>query len=82
MSRSVPLRRVGVALSLLAGSVAMVWGYVSSWLRGLPRHQDAEFRAFLRRYQRQALFRGKAHTIRALEAERASVWHHNHQASL
>ena len=62
------------------GSLAMVWGYVSSWLRGLPRHEDAAFRTFLRRYQRNALLRGKSRTIRALEAEREALWRQNHPA--
>lgn len=65
----------------VTGSLAMVWGYVSSWLQGLPRHQDAEFRTFLRRYQTSALLRGKRRTIRALEAERESLWLRNHPAS-
>lgn len=65
----------------VVGSLAMVWGYLSSWMRRLPRHQDPAFRAFLRRYQRSALLRGKRRTIRALEAEGEAVWRRNHPAS-
>lgn len=65
----------------VVGSVAMVWGYLCSWVLQRPRHGDPEFRAFLRRYQMQALLRGKARTIRALEAEREALWRHNHPAS-
>ena len=32
----------------LIGSVAMYWGYLSSWLKGLPRYDAPEFRRFLR----------------------------------
>lgn len=41
------------------GSAAMLWGWVRSALKGLPRYPDLEFRAFLRRYQWRALLAGK-----------------------
>jgi poly-beta-1,6-N-acetyl-D-glucosamine synthase len=57
------------------GSVAMLWGYFASWLRGLPRYGDPEFRRFLRSYQFACLRMGKrAATLRA-EAEQAYRWH-------
>src|SRR3979411_3094913 len=30
------------------GSIAMLWGYFTSWVRGLPRYDDLAFRRFLR----------------------------------
>ena len=43
----------------LIGSVAMLWGYLRSWLKGLPRYDDLEFRRFLRSYQHACLRMGK-----------------------
>ena len=63
------------------GSIAMLWGYFTSWLKGLPRYDDPEFRRFLRAYQHACLRTGKrAATIRT-EAERAQLWHAAHPAS-
>ena len=58
--------RVGERPYLL-GSLAMLWGWIRSALQRKPRYQDAEFRRFLRRYQRRVLLMGKK---RALEATR------------
>ena len=61
------------------GSVGMLWGYFRSWLKGLPRYDDPEFRRFLRSYQHACLRMGKrAATLRA-EGERAHLWHANHR---
>jgi poly-beta-1,6-N-acetyl-D-glucosamine synthase len=63
------------------GSIAMLWGYFRSWLKGLPRYDDPEFRHFLRSYQYACLRAGKrAATVRT-EAERAQLWHAAHPAS-
>jgi biofilm PGA synthesis N-glycosyltransferase PgaC len=35
----------------LVGGILIVLGYLSAWLRRLPRYEDAEFRRFLRRWQ-------------------------------
>ena len=35
---------------MLIGSVAMPWGYLTSWLKGIPRYYDLEFRRFLGSY--------------------------------
>ena len=56
------------------GGMASLWGYVAAWARGTPQHGDAELRAFVRDYQRQALRKGKARAVAAIEAERASLW--------
>lgn len=48
------------------GSLAMLWGWLSSALQRKPRYDDPAFRAFLRRYQMRALLVGKARAIQEL----------------
>lgn len=43
----------------VVGGLGMLVGYVSSMWAGRPRYADAEFRAFLRRYQLSCLLLGK-----------------------
>jgi len=50
----------------LLGSLAMLWGWTKSALQRKPRYEDAEFRAFLRRYQARALQIGKRRAIEEL----------------
>jgi glycosyltransferase involved in cell wall biosynthesis len=45
------------------GSLAILWGWIKSAFQGKPRYGDAEFRKFLRRYQRRALLVGKKRAI-------------------
>jgi hypothetical protein len=59
----------------------MLWGYMRSWLKGLPRYEDFEFRRFLRSYQHACLRMGKQSATAQFNAERASVWHAAHPAS-
>src|SRR5271165_1481643 len=66
------------AYPVLVGSVAMLWGYLKSWLKGLPRYDDLEFRRFLRSYQHACLRMGKRAATARVEAERARLWHDNH----
>jgi len=56
------------------GGLAMMLGYLGAALRGAPRYEDREFRAYLRRYQRACLLRGKRRATREFEDERASAW--------
>jgi glycosyltransferase involved in cell wall biosynthesis len=63
------------------GSVAMLWGYASSAIRGAPRYDDLEFRRFLQRYQRACLWKGKGAATAAVNAEQARVWHARHPAA-
>jgi hypothetical protein len=49
------------------GSAAMLWGWIKSALQRRPRYDDAEFRAFIRRYQARALRVGKRRAIAELE---------------
>lgn len=53
----------------LLGSMAMLWGWVKSALQGKPRYSDAEFRNFLRKYQRRALWVGKKRAIEEINRE-------------
>ena len=53
------------------GGLAMLRGYFGAWLRGAPRLDDPELRASIRRYQRQALIRGRKAAIARIEAEQA-----------
>jgi exopolysaccharide biosynthesis WecB/TagA/CpsF family protein len=60
------------------GSIAMLWGYFSSWLKGLPRFDDCEFRRFLRSYQHSCLLMGKSAATAKIDSRRASVWYAEH----
>ena len=60
---------------VLLGSVAMLWGYVSSAVRGVKRYEDFEFRRFLRRYQHSCLRFGKREATRRVNATQEAVWH-------
>lgn len=48
------LYRIGERPAVL-GSAAMLWGWIKSASQQKPRYGDADFRRFLRRYQRRAL---------------------------
>ena len=62
----------------LIGSVAMLWGYLRSWLKGLPRYDDREFRRFLRSYQHACLRLGKQAATARFEDQQAPLWHERH----
>ena len=66
---------------VLIGSVAMLWGYFRSWLKGLPRYDDLEFRRFLRSYQHACLRFGKRAATTQVDAERGHLWHASHSAT-
>ena len=68
------------AYPVLIGSAAMLWGYFRSWLKGLPRYDDIEFRRFLRSYQKACLRMGKRAATAEINAERARLWHAGHPA--
>jgi poly-beta-1,6-N-acetyl-D-glucosamine synthase len=51
------------------GSVAMLWGWVKSAVDRKPRYDDAQFREFLRRYQRRVLLVGKKRAIEEIHQE-------------
>lgn len=45
------------------GGAFILWGWLRSWFKGLPRYEEPGFREFLRRYQFRALIVGKRHAI-------------------
>lgn len=59
---------------VLVGSIAMLWGYVSSALRGVRRYDDIEFRRFLRRYQYACLRLGKRRATRQFNDSQETAW--------
>ncbi len=63
------------AYPALIGSAAMLWGYFGSWLKGLQRYDDAEFRRFLRSYQHRCLRVGKRAATAQVDAEQAQLWY-------
>jgi biofilm PGA synthesis N-glycosyltransferase PgaC len=66
---------------VLIGSIAMLWGYLRSWLKGLPRYEDLEFRRFLRSYQHACLRMGKRAATAKVDAQRAGLWKASHPAT-
>ena len=59
---------------IFVGGLAMLWGYIKSWLTQAPRYGDEAFRQFLRAYQRDCLLRGKAAATEALNRSQARMW--------
>ncbi len=66
---------------IMLGSLAMLWGYFSSAVRGAPQYDDPRFRSFLRRYQASCLLKGKREATRLLNQAQASVWSAAHEAA-
>jgi glycosyltransferase involved in cell wall biosynthesis len=56
------INRIGERPHVLGG-MAMLWGWIKSAIQRKPRYEDAEFRRFLRRYQRRVLLLGKKRAI-------------------
>lgn len=54
------------------GSLAMLWGWLASYLRGQPRYDDLEFRRFLRRYQWRVLLHGKETALAEIHRARGT----------
>jgi hypothetical protein len=53
------------------GSLWMFWGWLKSALKRAPRYGDAEFRAFLRRWQWRSLLVGKARATAEIDRRNA-----------
>jgi biofilm PGA synthesis N-glycosyltransferase PgaC len=64
---------------VLTGSLAMLWGYLTSALKRVQRYEDREFRRFLRRYQMLSLIIGKTAAARRLTTERIHLWEAAHR---
>jgi len=58
----------------VTGGAAMMWGYLESMIKRKPRLEDPEFRAFLRRYQRDCLLLGKNRATARLDARQERRW--------
>jgi poly-beta-1,6-N-acetyl-D-glucosamine synthase len=58
----------------VVGSIAMIWGYFSSALRGAPRYDDLAFRGFLRRYQYACLRFGKRRATQLVDEAQDKIW--------
>jgi len=56
------------------GGLAMLYGYFKSMWDGVPRYGDAEFRRFLRRYQRDCLLKGKSRATAELNERQEGAW--------
>ena len=52
---------------IIIGGLAMLWGYITSWVRGLPKYDDTEFVVFLRAYQKRCLLVGKRKATEEIE---------------
>jgi poly-beta-1,6-N-acetyl-D-glucosamine synthase len=57
----------------LLGSLTMLWGWLESAAKRLPRYEEPGFRAFLRRYQWRALRVGKKRAVEELAGEPGHV---------
>lgn len=55
----------------VVGGVFILWGWLRSWLKGLPRYEEPGFREFLRRYHWRALLVGKRRAIEELDRSAA-----------
>ncbi|PHS68211.1 MAG: glycosyl transferase family 2 [Methylophaga sp.] len=58
----------------IVGGFAMWWGYVKSMLQRQPRFDDKELVTFIRDYQHQCLFKGKAAATDTLNKAQEKVW--------
>src|SRR6056297_1414657 len=54
------------------GGLSMLQGYFGAMLKGERRLDDPELRAFIRRYQRKTLFKGRARAMAETEAAQAN----------
>lgn len=57
----------------VVGGLYILWGWLHSWLKGLPRYEEPGFREFLRRYHLRALVVGKKRAIEEIHLERGAV---------
>ncbi len=56
------------------GGLAMLQGYLGAWLRGERQLDDPELRAFIRRYQRKALVKGRARAVAEIERRQEAIF--------
>ena len=58
----------------VVGGLAMAWGYLKSWFTRVPRFDDKELCAFIRKYQWACLLKGKVKATAELNKQQAKVW--------
>ncbi|UHQ54107.1 glycosyltransferase [Microbulbifer sp. YPW16] len=58
----------------MVGSMAVLWGYLRSWLSRKPRFPDREFINYLRAFQLYSLVAGKRRAIEKYEAAGLERW--------
>jgi glycosyltransferase involved in cell wall biosynthesis len=59
---------------LVVGGIAMLYGYMRSAIRRMPRYGDDEFRRFLHSYQWACLLKGKTNATAELNARVKERW--------
>jgi len=62
----------------IVGGLAMAWGYFKSWVTNVPRFDDKELCAFIRKYQWACLLKGKKRATTELNASQEKVWLERH----
>jgi poly-beta-1,6-N-acetyl-D-glucosamine synthase len=60
---------------LVVGGLAMLWGYMTSWAKGLPRYGNTEFVRFLHAYQKRCLLVGKRKATEEIDQRILSATH-------
>lgn len=65
----------------LIGGFAMSWGYVKSMFQRQPRFDDKPLVNFIRKYQRQCLFKGKKTATDMLNQQQEQVWLARHSSN-
>jgi len=65
----------------VVGGLAMLWGYVRSWLKRTPRFDDVALSAFIRDYQWNCLLKGKSKATAELNEIQGAVWTEKHTAA-
>lgn len=63
---------------LIIGGLAMMWGYLRSWFKGVARYEDKRLSGFIRKYQWACLLKGKKKATEDLNIAQRSVWNKTH----
>jgi len=63
---------------LVIGGLAMMWGYIKSFLTGVNRFEDKELASFIRKYQWACLLKGKRRATEELNERQSRVWADKH----
>ncbi len=58
----------------ILGGLCIFWGYVRAWWRGDRRHDDREYRRYMRRYELQSLLLGKRRTLQRYNDRIRATW--------